>query len=363
MAVNFCFRSRSLRQILDSNVRMEREWSQKWKVQLSPKVPRGQAQAWEPPMGRRCLGASPATRRAATTPTTSWWSRTRREAGHCHRDREPVQRGGRAVGYEGLHPDGGGVLVGAGHLPHQPLVQGDETDMRLSQHLEARGEPHGASALPPNVSSMMPLVLDLGDTAELLEDFDPPGGPRVVRSIGPDGTDFAFKTAMPKRSSSGITVGDFHERFSLRIETCDRDDPLQAAFRLDGVVCVCDASTFEELEGDSAAGEDVARLLREQLAISDVCLLNKCDLIDAARRDLVSERVRKVNPSTRVVPCRQGKVNLAQVLKVNSFSLDGALSLETRTSWEVPTASPLGMARGTRARATRGRSALMPTAS
>lgn len=27
-------------------------------------------------------------------------------------------------------------------------------------------------------------VLDLGDTAELLEDFDPPGGPRVVRSIG-----------------------------------------------------------------------------------------------------------------------------------------------------------------------------------
>ncbi|CAJ1461780.1 unnamed protein product [Effrenium voratum] len=66
----------------------------------------------------------------------------------------------------------------------------DETDMRLSQHLEA---------LPPNVSSMMPLappegyladspdgqtVLDLGDTAELLEDFDPTIPSRAMNGGG-----------------------------------------------------------------------------------------------------------------------------------------------------------------------------------
>lgn len=108
-------------------------------------------------------------------------------------------------------------------------------------------------------------------------------------------------------------------------QTFFTDPFVQASFRLDSVVCVCDASNFDQLEG---GGSELAQLLREQLAISDVCLLNKCDLIDAAQRDQVSQRIRKVNPGARVVPCRQGKVNLGQVLKVNSFSLDGAISVD-----------------------------------
>ncbi|CAE7740577.1 eag [Symbiodinium sp. CCMP2456] len=95
---------------------------------------------------------------------------------------------------------------------------------------------------------------------------------------------------------------------------------------------VGDAASFDQLEGgvasEGSAGADVAQLLREQLAISDVCLLNKCDLVDSAQRDQVSSRIREVNPAVRVVPCRHGKVNLAQVLQVNSFSLDGAISLD-----------------------------------
>ena len=109
-------------------------------------------------------------------------------------------------------------------------------------------------------------------------------------------------------------------------QTFFTDPFVQAAFRLDSVVCVCDASNFEKLEGEGSG--ELAQLLREQLAISDVCLLNKCDLIDAAQRDQVSQRIREVNPGARVVPCRQGKVNLGQVLKVNSFSLDGAISVD-----------------------------------
>eukprot|EP00438_Fugacium_kawagutii_P009817 Skav212318 [mRNA] locus=scaffold3374:125933:126862:- [translate_table: standard] len=111
-------------------------------------------------------------------------------------------------------------------------------------------------------------------------------------------------------------------------QTFFADPFVQAAFRLDSVVCVCDASNFERLVGSEAAGEDVAQLLREQLAISDVCLLNKCDLIDSTQRDQLAQQIRIVNPAARVVPCRQGKVNLGQVLKVNSFSLDGAISLD-----------------------------------
>lgn len=39
------------------------------------------------------------------------------------------------------------------------------------------------------------------------------------------------------------------------------------------------------------------------------------DLIDSSARDAVVQRVKSVNPGTKVVPCRHGKVNLNQVLK------------------------------------------------
>eukprot|EP00933_Yihiella_yeosuensis_P040489 TRINITY_DN34810_c0_g1_i2.p1 TRINITY_DN34810_c0_g1~~TRINITY_DN34810_c0_g1_i2.p1 ORF type:complete len:423 (+),score=80.29 TRINITY_DN34810_c0_g1_i2:83-1351(+) len=116
-------------------------------------------------------------------------------------------------------------------------------------------------------------------------------------------------------------------------QTFFADPYVQASFKLDSVVCVCDASNFEDLEGGGqelagTAGPEVSRLLREQLALSDVCILNKCDLVDSSKRDRVSQRARALNPAIKVVPCRQGKVNLGQVMKINSFSLDAVLSLD-----------------------------------
>lgn len=110
-------------------------------------------------------------------------------------------------------------------------------------------------------------------------------------------------------------------------QTFFADPFVQASFQLDGVVCVCDAGSFRAFEAGSA-GESVGRLLREQLAISDICLLNKCDLVGSADRDALVTKIREVNPAVRVVPCRHGKVNLGQVMNVRSFSLDSALSLD-----------------------------------
>lgn len=118
-------------------------------------------------------------------------------------------------------------------------------------------------------------------------------------------------------------------------QTFFADPFVQASFHLDGVVCVCDAANFENwaggpAEGDKGvAGEEVARLLREQLSISDVCLLNKCDLVTSAQRDKLSARMRELSPSIKVVPCRHGKVNLGQVLSLNSFSVETVLSLDS----------------------------------
>lgn len=114
-------------------------------------------------------------------------------------------------------------------------------------------------------------------------------------------------------------------------QTFFADPFVQASYALDGVVCVCDTANFEAQEGDATDEEaaSVANLLREQLALSDVCLLNKCDLVDSATRDRIGRRVREVSPSIKVVPCRHGRVNLQQVLQIGSFSLDNALSVDS----------------------------------
>eukprot|EP00931_Biecheleriopsis_adriatica_P042802 TRINITY_DN24416_c0_g1_i2.p1 TRINITY_DN24416_c0_g1~~TRINITY_DN24416_c0_g1_i2.p1 ORF type:complete len:421 (-),score=100.17 TRINITY_DN24416_c0_g1_i2:53-1315(-) len=146
------------------------------------------------------------------------------------------------------------------------------------------------------------------------------------------GTSSSSSAVTPRLDSLLIECSGLSEVLPVA-QTFFADPFVQASFKLDSVVCVCDASNFEALEGGSVgsegtAGQEVARLLREQLAISDVCLLNKCDLVDSSQRDQVARRIRAVNPASRVVPCRQGKVNLGQVLKVDSFSLDGAISLD-----------------------------------
>jgi G3E family GTPase len=111
-------------------------------------------------------------------------------------------------------------------------------------------------------------------------------------------------------------------------QTFFADPFVQAGFRLDGIVCVCDAGNFDACTNFQGSGDVVKRLLHEQLGLSDVVLLNKCDLVDSVQRDGLAAAIRSVNPSAKVVPCRQGKVNLQQVLKIGSFSLESALSLD-----------------------------------
>jgi len=148
--------------------------------------------------------------------------------------------------------------------------------------------------------------------------------------VAAEGSD-ATQTSHLKLDSLIIECSGLSEVMPVA-QTFFADPFVQAAFQLDGVVCLCDAGNFEALEGggitEGSAGAEVSKLLRDQLGVSDVCLLNKCDLVDSTSRDRIAARIRQVNPAVKVVPCRNGKVNLGQVLKVNSFSLDTALSLD-----------------------------------
>lgn len=91
------------------------------------------------------------------------------------------------------------------------------------------------------------------------------------------------------------------------------DPRIQEKITLDAVIAVIDAGA--SLEG---AAEDI-RL--EQLIMSDAVLLNKVDRLEGAERKEKVTAIQAIAPHATVIPCRQGRVNLDQVLNLDSFSL------------------------------------------
>eukprot|EP00746_Dinoflagellata_sp_MGD_P150367 gnl/MRDRNA2_/MRDRNA2_82263_c0_seq1.p1 gnl/MRDRNA2_/MRDRNA2_82263_c0~~gnl/MRDRNA2_/MRDRNA2_82263_c0_seq1.p1 ORF type:complete len:392 (+),score=90.93 gnl/MRDRNA2_/MRDRNA2_82263_c0_seq1:87-1262(+) len=111
-------------------------------------------------------------------------------------------------------------------------------------------------------------------------------------------------------------------------QTFFADALVQSKYTLDAVLCVCDAQVLQRASTGQLQDKEVETLLAEQMSLADVCLLNKCDKVNAAERDQLVKWLGNRNPSAKVLPCRQGKVNLAQVMNVNAFSLDQAISVD-----------------------------------
>ncbi|MGJ6121878.1 GTP-binding protein [Mycolicibacterium sp. Y3] len=101
--------------------------------------------------------------------------------------------------------------------------------------------------------------------------------------------------------------------------------------RLDTMVTVVDASTFlTELargqalaERDMSAGDgdarNIADLLVDQVEFADVLLLNKTDLVSAARLGAVETLLRRLNPSAKLIHTDHGVVDLDEVLDTGLF--------------------------------------------
>ncbi|QNJ92888.1 GTP-binding protein [Mycolicibacterium fluoranthenivorans] len=101
--------------------------------------------------------------------------------------------------------------------------------------------------------------------------------------------------------------------------------------RLDTMVTVVDASTFlTELargqalaERDMSAGDgdarNIADLLVDQVEFADVLLLNKTDLVSAARLGAVETLLRRLNPSAKLIRADHGVVDLDEVLDTGLF--------------------------------------------
>jgi G3E family GTPase len=90
---------------------------------------------------------------------------------------------------------------------------------------------------------------------------------------------------------------------------------LQRFVQLDAIITVVDAEQiFKQMEETEVASE--------QIAMADFVLLNKTDLVDEAQAGRVSEKIRALNPHTRILRTRQSEVPLDELLDIHAFDVD-----------------------------------------
>lgn len=108
------------------------------------------------------------------------------------------------------------------------------------------------------------------------------------------------------------------------IETSGVSDPVSVALtfmlpdvrslvQVDSILTVIDADEVLSLGGENAV------LAMEQIEAADMVVLNKVDLLDAARLDAVRKYVREITPNARIFETTFGKIPLELALGVGRF--------------------------------------------
>ncbi len=98
-------------------------------------------------------------------------------------------------------------------------------------------------------------------------------------------------------------------------------DEVKAGIRLDAFVTVVDAVNLERNLAQSNEA-------MEQVAFSDIILINKRDLVSSEQMDAVERRVRQLNPMARIYHTANAEIDLADVLNVDAFDLVQKLEVD-----------------------------------
>jgi G3E family GTPase len=133
------------------------------------------------------------------------------------------------------------------------------------------------------------------------------------------------------------TLGRLQERAGtldgILIETTGLADPapvastffaageVKAGIRLDAFVTVVDAVNLEQNLAQS--NEAV-----EQVAFSDIILVNKMDLVSPERMAAIESRVRQLNPLAKIYHTANAEIDLADILDVGAFDLVQKLEVD-----------------------------------
>ena len=100
------------------------------------------------------------------------------------------------------------------------------------------------------------------------------------------------------------------------------DEELGSDVYLDGIIDVVDAKYFLRHATEEKQGGLVNETLR-QVALADVLIINKLDLVSAEELGLVRSAVHKVNSVAHVIETTHSSVDIESVLDINAYSYKG----------------------------------------
>jgi G3E family GTPase len=93
------------------------------------------------------------------------------------------------------------------------------------------------------------------------------------------------------------------------------EDEINDSLKLDGIVTLVDAIHFwKQLDEVDVAWE--------QIAFSNVILLNKIDLVSAEELKKVDTRLRSINPTAKIFQTENAALNLDEIINIGGFSLE-----------------------------------------
>ncbi len=104
-------------------------------------------------------------------------------------------------------------------------------------------------------------------------------------------------------------------------QTFFRDDDLQEAFQLDGIITLVDAKHVVQ-------HIDESREVQEQIAFADVILLNKTDLVASEQLDQLEARIQTINAVAKVYRTANAEIPIERVVGLGAFDLNRAVEIE-----------------------------------
>lgn len=86
--------------------------------------------------------------------------------------------------------------------------------------------------------------------------------------------------------------------------------------KLDSIICLIDALNYEHLL------QSHPEIALDQLEFADFVVLNKCDLIDGEKKNLLHTLIRRVNAFAPIIEASHGKVDIDLLLSTGRFSME-----------------------------------------
>jgi len=124
----------------------------------------------------------------------------------------------------------------------------------------------------------------------------------------------------------------------------DRDGAvkLKDSLSLDSVLCMVDGKhILQRLDEEGLDGGKKEMI--SQMAFADIILVNKLDLISTEEMKEVASRVASINSEARVICCEHAKVNMADLLGLESFDpMKATAKLREQLDKRATTCSPCG---------------------